>query len=265
MSHYLAARGAQQSSTPTNVEAGCFQLLDGHFLAASWRLRSGDMLTKKNWNIQVLYATHNTNNTLQSSCGFRVLIQYRLWQFGLSSCTRKRLERQESGFYNNMVVVEGFGEILHKSDLVSSPSSVQMLFANSLIWVSVDQSPNLALKPWSDDQVGSELNGAQLSLGRITKIEPHLNGWLSTYSWILPSASFGSATLPEALHNLILVAGPMPGSSADCRLTAREYWLMPRMVEHLFADTPFGIVWLRDFTRSVTQPYPSGPQYVVPL
>ncbi|KAJ7232051.1 hypothetical protein B0H12DRAFT_1077001 [Mycena haematopus] len=62
----------------------------------------------KNWNIQVLYATHNTNNTLQSTCGFGVLIQYRLWQFGLSSCTRKRLERQESGFYNNMVVVEGF-------------------------------------------------------------------------------------------------------------------------------------------------------------
>ncbi|KAJ7185073.1 hypothetical protein B0H12DRAFT_1083251 [Mycena haematopus] len=61
-----------------------------------------------NWNIQVLYATHNTNNTLQSTCGFGVLIQYRLWQFGLSSCTRKRLERQESGFYNNMVVVEGF-------------------------------------------------------------------------------------------------------------------------------------------------------------
>ncbi|KAJ7199349.1 hypothetical protein B0H12DRAFT_1081392 [Mycena haematopus] len=30
------------------------------------------------------------------------------------------------------------------------------------------------------------------------------------------------------------------------------------MVEHLFADTPFGIVWLRDFTRSVTQPYPSA-------
>ncbi|KAJ7205380.1 hypothetical protein B0H12DRAFT_1080326 [Mycena haematopus] len=61
-----------------------------------------------NWNIQVLYATHNTNNTLQSTCGFGVLFQYRLWQFGLSSCTRKRIERQESGFYNNMVVVEGF-------------------------------------------------------------------------------------------------------------------------------------------------------------
>ncbi|KAJ7194375.1 hypothetical protein B0H12DRAFT_1082447 [Mycena haematopus] len=30
------------------------------------------------------------------------------------------------------------------------------------------------------------------------------------------------------------------------------------MVEHLFADTPFGLVWLRDFTRSVTQPYPSA-------
>ncbi|KAJ7247674.1 hypothetical protein B0H12DRAFT_1072891 [Mycena haematopus] len=84
--------------------------LGGDFLEAGIRTRRDETLTAGlyNWNIQVLYATHNTNNTLQSTCGFGVLIQYRLWQFGLSSCTRKRLERQESGFYNNMVVVEGF-------------------------------------------------------------------------------------------------------------------------------------------------------------
>ncbi|KAJ7199548.1 hypothetical protein B0H12DRAFT_1081369 [Mycena haematopus] len=234
---YVAFGAAITISRKKSVAAG---------FTMSTNASAGETLTAGlyNWNIQVLYATHNTNSTLQSTCGFGVLIQYRLWQFGLSSCTRKRPERQESGFYNDMVVVEGFGEILHKSDLVSSPSSVQILFANSLIWVSVDQSPNLALKPWSDDQVGSELIGAQLSLGRITKIEPHLNG-----------------IIPAKLYSFVQ---PL-WDSANCRPTAREYWLMPRMVEHLFADTPFGFVWLRDFTRSVTQPYPSGPRYVVPL